>query len=140
MAESAHVLVVANRTAESDELLAVLNERAARSPSRFTLLVPATPHGVAWAADMHSGGEEAKAHMDKAVGRLRDDGLEVEGVLGDPDPVAAVQDVVNTGAKLRRGDRLHAADAPVQVAQARPAAPRGARRRGSRCAHVVEAS
>lgn len=100
MAESAHVLVVANRTAESDELLTVLNERASRSPSHFTLLVPATPHGVAWAADMHSGGDEAKEHMNKAVGRLRDAGLEVEGVLGDPDPVAAVQDVVNTGAKF----------------------------------------
>jgi len=53
--ESAHVLVVANRTADSDELLAALDERAQRGPARFTLLVPATPHGVAWAADMNSG-------------------------------------------------------------------------------------
>lgn len=97
MAENAHVLVVANRTAESDELLAALRERAQEGPVRFTLLVPATPHGVAWAADMHSGGAEAESHMTRAVERLREAGLEVEGVTGDPDPVAAVQDVVNKG-------------------------------------------
>ena len=87
----AHVLVVANRTAESEELLTALLERAKQAPTRFTLLVPATPHGVAWAADMHSGGEEAEDHMAKALQRLSDAGLEVEGILGDPDPIAAVR-------------------------------------------------
>ncbi len=92
------VLVVANRTAESEELLAALTERAAEGPCAFTLLVPATPHGVAWAADMHSGGEEAEAHKDRAVERMRAAGLEVvEGKVGDPDPVAAVEDAVNFG-------------------------------------------
>jgi hypothetical protein len=97
MQEKAHVLVVANRTAESEELLAALKERAAKGPVRFTLLVPSTPHGVAWAADMHSGGDEAQAHMDGAVARLRDAGLDVTGLVGDPDPNAAVQDAVNLG-------------------------------------------
>ena len=45
---------------------------------------------------MHSGGEEAEAHMDKALERLSDAGLEVDGMLGDPDPIAAVQDAVNS--------------------------------------------
>jgi hypothetical protein len=96
VADKAHVLVVANRTAESDELLAVLLERSEQAPTHFTLLVPATPHGVAWAADMHSGGEEAEGHMEKALQRLADAGLEVKGLLGDPDPIAAVQDAVNS--------------------------------------------
>ncbi len=96
MAEKAHVLVVANRTAESDELLAALKQRAEGAPTRFTLLVPATPHGVAWAADMHSGGEEAEAHLQKAIERFQAAGLEIDGLLGDPDPIAAVQDAVNT--------------------------------------------
>lgn len=100
MAEKAHVLVVANRTAESDELLAALRERAQQAPTRFTLLVPATPHGVAWAADMHSGSEEAEAHLGKARERLAAAGLEVNGVLGDADPIAAVQDAVNAGGKF----------------------------------------
>lgn len=91
------VLVVANRTAESEELLDALRRRAAEGPVSFTLLVPATPHGVAWAADMHSGASDAEEHMQRAVERLRAAGLDVEGKVGDPDPVAAVEDEVNFG-------------------------------------------
>jgi hypothetical protein len=92
----AKVLVIANRTAESPELLDALKSRAAQGEAVFTLLVPATPHGVAWAADMHSGGSEAEDHMKAAVQRMRDAGLEVtDGKVGDPDPIAAVQDEVN---------------------------------------------
>jgi hypothetical protein len=92
----ANVLVVANRTAESPELLEALKQRAAQGDVVFTLLVPSTPHGVAWAADMHSGGGEAEQHMEAAVERMRSEGLQVAaGKVGDPDPVAAVQDEVN---------------------------------------------
>jgi len=94
----AKVLVVANRTAESPELLDALRQRAKEGDTAFTLLVPATPHGVAWAADMHSGGDEAEQHMQAAVERLKSEGVHVtEGKVGDPDPVAAVQDAVNFG-------------------------------------------
>ena len=92
----ASILVVANRTAESPELLDALQQRAAQGDAVFTLLVPSTPHGVAWAADMHSGGSEAEGHMNNAVERMRSAGLEVTGgKVGDPDPIAAVQDEVN---------------------------------------------
>jgi hypothetical protein len=92
----ANVLVVANRTAESPELLEALKQRAAEGDVVFSLLVPATPHGVAWAADMHSGGSEAEQHMEAAVERMRSEGLQMAaGKVGDPDPVAAVQDEVN---------------------------------------------
>jgi hypothetical protein len=92
----ANVLVVANRTAESPELLDALRRRAEQGDVVFTLLVPSTPHGVAWAADMHSGGDEAEQHMQAAVDRFRSEGLQVTaGKVGDPDPCAAVQDEVN---------------------------------------------
>jgi nucleotide-binding universal stress UspA family protein len=94
------VLVVANQTAESEELLAALRERAERSESRFTVLIPATPHGISWAANMFAGKghEEAEAHRDALVDRLRASGIEVEGtIVGDPDPLAAIQDACNGG-------------------------------------------
>ncbi|HKP89406.1 MAG TPA: hypothetical protein VJT75_05470 [Thermoleophilaceae bacterium] len=96
MADRADVLVVANRTAGSPELLEALKERASRGDVKFHLLVPATPHGVAWAADMHSGGGEAEHDLQAAVEHLRREGLDVDdGKVGDPDPVAAVEDAVN---------------------------------------------
>jgi hypothetical protein len=91
----ANVLVVANRTAGSEELLSAMRERNERGACKFTLLVPATPHGVSWAADMHSGSDEAESHMSRAVERMRESGLEVEGKVGDPDANAAVQDALN---------------------------------------------
>ncbi len=94
----AKILVVANQTAESDDLLTALRERAGRGEVEFTVLVPATPHGLAWAANMAAdkGRDEAEGHRDALVGRLRAAGLPVkETIVGDPDPLAAIQDACN---------------------------------------------
>ena len=89
------VLVVANRTAESPELLHVMRQRAAEGAVGFTLVVPVTAHGMTWATDMNAGGAEAEQHLTAALGGMRRAGLSVDGRLGDPDPIAAVQDAVN---------------------------------------------
>ena len=96
----AKVLVIANQTAESDDLLAALRERAEQGEYEFTVLIPATPHGVAWAANMASdkGREEAEEHRDALIQRLRAAGLPVEdAIIGDPDPLAAIEDACNLG-------------------------------------------
>jgi hypothetical protein len=114
MADRADVLVVANRTAGSPELLEALRARAEKGPAKFHLLVPATPHGAAWMADMHSGGDEAQAHIGAAVERLREAGLDVdEGKVGDPDPVAAVEDAVN----FRTFDEIVVSTLPKHVSK-----------------------
>jgi hypothetical protein len=98
MAEKASVLVMANRTAESPELLEALKARAAQGDAEFTLLIPSTPHGIAWVADMSEGKEEAEVHRDAFVEELRGEGVDVkEAKIGDPDPLAAAQDAVNFG-------------------------------------------
>ena len=95
MAE-ARVLVVANRTAECPELLDALRTRTMQGPCEFTLLVPSTPHGITWAADMHGGGDEAEQHRAAFLAELREEGLNVrDAKVGDPDPLAAVQDECN---------------------------------------------
>jgi nucleotide-binding universal stress UspA family protein len=94
------VLVVANQTAESEELLQALRERAGRDECEFTVLIPATPHGISWAANMFAdqGAAEAKEHRGALVERLRGAGLEVsDAIVGDPEPLAAVQDACNAG-------------------------------------------
>jgi len=90
------ILVVANRTADSPELIAALHRRAARSPASFTLLVPAVPHGLSWAADMKAGWSDAVIRAEHAAGRMRESGLELEEtIVGDPDPFAAVGDALH---------------------------------------------
>jgi nucleotide-binding universal stress UspA family protein len=93
--QKARVLVVANRTAGSDELLRALRERAEQGPASFHLVVPATARGVSWVADMHAGGDAAEHDLEGALEKLRGAGLDIEGEIGDPDPVAAVTDAAN---------------------------------------------
>jgi hypothetical protein len=90
------ILVVANRTADSPQLLETLRRRAEGRAVSFTLLVPAVPHGLAWAADMKAGWVEAAARAGNAAARMRRLGLELDEVIvGDPDPYAAVGDVLH---------------------------------------------
>jgi hypothetical protein len=97
MSTKARVLVVANRTVDSSELVAALRQRAARSPTSFTLLVPAVPRGLSWAVDMKAGGPEAELRAKSGALRMRSCGLEIEAaVVGDPDPLAAVGDILLT--------------------------------------------
>jgi hypothetical protein len=91
--EPARVLVIANRTAASPELLEALRRRRERGPIAVTLLVPAAwdiqePHG-----DVRAG----QRRLDAAVRSLTDLGVDVDARLGDPDPVAAVRDTWRPG-------------------------------------------
>jgi hypothetical protein len=79
-----HILVVANVTAASDELIEALKRRAAGQPAKFTLIVPATPFG--------GGRTAAHEALASACERLKREGLEAEGGVGDADPIVAVSE------------------------------------------------
>ncbi|MEA2304565.1 MAG: hypothetical protein QOH43_1845 [Solirubrobacteraceae bacterium] len=83
MAYKSHVLVVANLTAASDELLGAMAARAQRTPARFTMIVPVTGTNTAVRAT-------ARGRLDEALEGARAAGLEADGALGDCDPVVAV--------------------------------------------------
>jgi hypothetical protein len=110
----ASVLVVANRTAESPELLDALRVRAVQGPCEFTLLVPSTPHGLAWAADPDAGHDEAERHRQAFVDELREEGLNVvEAKVGDPDPLAAICDECN----FHTYDELIVSTLPLRISK-----------------------
>lgn len=82
MSSNQHVLVVANVTAMSDELLAALQERAKHGAAAFTLILPATAQG--------GGSAGANERLEAVLERMHGAGLRVEGHVGDRDPLWAV--------------------------------------------------
>jgi hypothetical protein len=96
MAEKVRILVVANRTAMCGELRQAMLDRAAEGPAEFVLLVPATAHGASRVMDPYTEVGEARSHEEQAMDSMRSAGLDVvEGRVGDPDPLAAVEDELN---------------------------------------------
>ncbi len=72
------ILVVANRTAMSAALEETMHARALECPATFTLVIP-VGRGLEGRRAVH----EMEAHM-------RQTGLEVHALAGDPDPLRAV--------------------------------------------------
>jgi hypothetical protein len=89
MSTPARVLVIANRTADSDELREALVQRSQSSPIEVTLLAPATWEVV----DPHGGAQSARRRLSSALTRLGATGIAARGVVGDADPVAAVEEI-----------------------------------------------
>ena len=102
---SKNVLVVANVTAVSDELLAALEALAALHPATFTLIAPASP---AWGQ-----GEADRERLAAGVERLRAAGLEVDGHIGDSDPIVAVSEAWDP----RRYDEIVVSTLPMPVSK-----------------------
>lgn len=119
------VLVVATLTARSPELTEALRRRAESGPARFTLLMPAAP-----------GEHEAAAEgLVAALAHLRGVGLEVEGRLGDPDPMVALADAWSP----REFDEVVISTLPTDVSRwiSADLPSRAARLTGAPVSHVV---
>ena len=116
------VLIVAHKTAATPALLAAVRDRAAQGPCRFTLLVPASAHGLHKVVDPEDTPDtEAREVIDLAVPLLDEAaGGHVEDLVGSPP--ADRGDGCHQPARLRRGHRLHPADPHLALAAAGPPA------------------
>ncbi len=94
---TSRVLVVAHKTAATQPLLDAVRERAARGHCVFTLLVPNATHGLHKVVDPEDQAEsEAQTVLSRALPLLEQAaGAPVQGLIGDPDPIAAVHDAIN---------------------------------------------
>jgi hypothetical protein len=106
-------LLVANQTLGGDQLLAEVRRRAAAEPSSFFVVVPNTrqvdvapvpggpvPPGsasVATAVEDHRATLIAEARLHEALARLKAEGVEAKGDLGDPEPLTAIGDALEAG-------------------------------------------
>ena len=115
MAIRTHVLVVANQTLDHPDLIAALRDRASTQPIRVTLLAP-----VAWAER-----DSAQRRLDAALDKLREADVPAEGLVGDKDPMVAVQeawdpkrmDEVLVSTLAARHSRWIRSDLPQRIAR-----------------------
>jgi hypothetical protein len=109
------VLVVANKTAATPALLDAVRERASRGPCTFTLLVPNTAHGLHKVIDPEDQDRsEAETTLELALPLLSEAaGRRVEGLIGDPEPLSAIQDAIN----LHGFDEIILSTLPTRVSR-----------------------
>jgi GABA permease len=100
-----NILVVANVTATSDELVQAMKARAVGEAVSFMLLIPATPFGGGRAA--------AQENLTQACERLRTEGLDVDGAVGDGDPLVAVTEAWDP----KRYDEIILATLPMRFSK-----------------------
>jgi len=94
-------LIVANQTLTTDTLSRAVQERITAGPHEFYVVAPATPAADeidgpgAYAGLGPSATDRAYAlarqRLNQALDHLRDQGAEVDGEVGDPDPLEAVR-------------------------------------------------
>jgi hypothetical protein len=127
MAWTTNVLVVANVTASSPELVEALLARGKQGPASFTLVVPATP--------IAGGREEAQERLEAALEQLTAAGLQVNGHVGSGDPIIAVSDEWDP----RRYDEVIIATLPMRFSKWLHAGlpERVERMTGARVTHVI---
>lgn len=84
----ANVLVIANETVVSEELLGRIRERAKEGPASFLIIAPQS--------DREGDDEtEADRRLRRALTELRSDGIDAHGQIVHPDPFTAVMHATN---------------------------------------------
>jgi len=100
---AAHVLVVANVTATSTDLIDAIKARAERGPIDVTLLMPGHGPGL-------SGREAVRGQLDEALAKWKEAGIDADGICGDANPFDAVAEVWDP----RRHDEVIVSTLPGQ--------------------------
>ncbi len=114
-ASPARVLVVAHATAATPALLDAVRTRAAQGPAAFTLLVPASPHGLERLVGSDSPDtSESDAILALALPLLEEAaGTPVTGQAAAAAPLEAIQDAVN----VHGFDEIILSTLPVHVSR-----------------------
>jgi hypothetical protein len=90
------ILIVANETLASPTLASAVIDHLANGPTRFHVVVPATPivHRLTW----EEGETRAAAleRLDAVIARLSELGAEASGEIGSSDPLSAVRDALRS--------------------------------------------
>jgi hypothetical protein len=102
MSWNTNLLVLANRTVDSDALMRELRARSVAGSIHVTLVAPA-----------EGTRSQTAGRLQRAVDRLAADGINVQGVVGHPDPLVAIEEAWDP----RRFDEVIVATLPTDVSR-----------------------
>ena len=87
-------LVVANQTLGGRHLAQKVGQCLAEGTCRFHIVVPATPRGELLTWTEGEATALAQERLERALTRFRALGAEVDGEVGDKDPILAIDDAL----------------------------------------------
>jgi hypothetical protein len=91
------ILVVANETVGGPELLAVVRDRIGGRKASVMVVTPALNSPLkTWTSDEDAARAAAQGRLDASLASMRAAGLDVQGEIGDGDPVQAIEDALRT--------------------------------------------
>jgi nucleotide-binding universal stress UspA family protein len=91
------ILVIANETVGGGPLRKQIEERSAGYDTTLLVVSPALNSPIRhWASDEDPAREEARQRLEASLQRLRENGIEASGEVGDADPLQAIEDAVRT--------------------------------------------
>ena len=91
------VLVVANETVAGEELLSMISTLALTERTQFLVVCPALNSRLrTYTSDEDPARAAAQERLDATLARLASVGIEANGIVGDGDPLVAIDDAVRT--------------------------------------------
>jgi hypothetical protein len=91
------ILVIANETVGGGPLRKQIEERSAGYDTTVLVVSPALNSPIRhWASDEDPAREAARQRLEASLQRLRANGIEASGEVGDADPLQAIEDAVRT--------------------------------------------
>ncbi len=91
------ILVVANETVGGRELFAILKQKSEGVDERVLVVCPALNSQVRhWASDEDGARAAAQQRLDASLARLRREGIQADGEVGNGDPLQAMEDALRT--------------------------------------------
>ena len=91
------ILVIANETVGGQALRARVEEHSAGHPTQVLVVTPALNSPVkTFTSDVDDARAQAQQRLDASLARLRRDGINARGEVGDGDPLQAIEDALRT--------------------------------------------
>src|ERR1700737_3245243 len=93
------LLVIANETVEGDLLHETIVRLAGKRAASVMVVAPAPQSRVRhWCSDEDHARDAAKLRLARSLARLREQGINATGSIGDADPLRAIEDALRVDA------------------------------------------